>query len=125
MKLLAAVALGGACGAVARYGVFLLASHLLGTQFPYGTLLVNVIGSFIMGVLVELMALSVSLSAELRLLLTTGILGAFTTFSTFSLDVAVLYERGKLLLCAVYIVLSLSLSIGALFAGLQLVRRCL
>ena len=83
MKLLAAVALGGACGAVARYGVFLLSSHFFGSQFPYGTLSVNVIGSFLMGILVDLMALRLALSDELRLLLTTGVLGAFTTFSTF------------------------------------------
>ena len=76
-----------------------------------------------MGVLVETMALVWSTSTEMRLFLTTGILGAFTTFSTFSLDFAVLYERRAFLLCALYTVASFALSVSALFAGLHLVRR--
>jgi len=118
-----AVAVGGAIGASARYGVYLLSSHYLGTQFPHATILVNIIGSFVMGILIELSALNWTISSELRLFLLVGILGAFTTFSTFSLDFAMLYERGRLFLAALYLTLSVIGSIGALFMGLALVRR--
>ena len=96
MKELLLVAGGGALGAVARYLVYILAGQLLGTGFPFGTLIVNIAGSFAMGVLVEGMALAWTVGPATRLLLAVGVLGAFTTFSTFSLDVAVLYERGRL-----------------------------
>lgn len=120
-----AVAAGGVVGAVARYFVYVATGHLLGHGFPYATLIVNIVGSFAMGVVVETMALVWSTSTEMRLFLTTGILGAFTTFSTFSLDFAVLYERRAFVLCALYTVASFTLSVGALFAGLHLVRRLL
>ena len=120
---LQAVAAGGVTGAVARYLVYVAVGHLLGSGFPYATLIVNVVGSFAMGVLVETMALVWSTSTEMRLFLTTGILGAFTTFSTFSLDFAVLFERRAFALCALYTIASFALSVGALFAGLHLVRR--
>jgi CrcB protein len=125
MKEILAVALGGVIGAVARYLVYVAAGHLLGTSFPYGTLFVNVVGSFAMGVLVETWALVWSTSTAMRLLLATGILGAFTTFSSFSLDFAVLFERRAYGLCAIYTIASFVLSVGALFAGLHLVRRVL
>jgi CrcB protein len=120
---LAAVAAGGVTGAVARYLVYVAVAHLLGPGFPYATLIVNIVGSFAMGVLVETMALVWNTSTEMRLFLTTGILGAFTTFSTFSLDFAVLYERREFTLCALYTIASFVLSVGALFAGLYVVRR--
>ncbi len=122
---LQAVAAGGIVGAVARYLVYVAVGQLLGTDFPYATLIVNVVGSFAMGVLVETMALVWSTSTEMRLFLTTGMLGAFTTFSTFSLDFAVLYERRDFALCAFYTIASFLLSVGALFAGLHLMRRLL
>ncbi|MFO1351368.1 MAG: fluoride efflux transporter CrcB [Gammaproteobacteria bacterium] len=125
MKGFAAVAFGGALGASARYVVYLLAGHYLGGQFPYATVIVNVIGSFIMGVLIELMALKWSVTAEMRLFLTTGILGGFTTFSAFSLDAVVLFERGRLGLSIFYVAASVILSITALFLGLGLMRRVL
>jgi CrcB protein len=124
MKEILAVALGGVIGAVARYLVYVAAGHLLGTGFPYGTLFVNVVGSFAMGVLVETWALVWSTSTAMRLLLATGILGAFTTFSS-SLDFAVLFERRAYGLCAIYTIASFVLSVGALFAGLHLMRRVL
>ena len=96
MKELLTVAAGGAFGAVARYLVYVLAGQLLGSGFPFGTLIVNVVGSFCMGVLVEGMALAWTISPETRLFLAVGVLGAFTTFSAVSLDVAVLYERGRM-----------------------------
>jgi CrcB protein len=125
MKSLLVVAGGGAIGAVARYLVYIVAGHVFGTQFPYGTLIVNILGSFIMGALTETMALVWSASNEMRLFLAVGFLGAFTTFSSFSLDFAVLYERGQLLLCTVYVGVSVVCSIGALFAGMLLFRRLL
>jgi CrcB protein len=125
MKELVVVAVGGALGAVSRYVVYVLAGLLLGTGFPYGTLIVNIVGSFVMGVLVEGMALAWTIPEQARLFLIVGILGAFTTFSTFSLDVAVLYERGRLELTAFYIMASVVCSVGALFAGLYVVRRVL
>lgn len=125
MKSLAIVALGGALGATARYLVIHLSTYLLGHQFPYGTLIVNILGSFIMGILIETMALVWSASSEMRLFLSVGILGAFTTFSSFSLDVAVLYERGRLLVALWYVLSSVAFSICALFAGLALMRRIL
>jgi CrcB protein len=123
MSKLLAVAAGGVVGAVARYLVYIAVGHLLGMGFPYATLIVNIVGSFVMGVLIELMALVWSTSMEMRLFLTTGILGAFTTFSSFSLDFAVLYERRAFALCALYTLASFALSVGALFAGLHVVRR--
>jgi fluoride exporter len=125
MSEVLAVAGGGVVGAVARYLVYVAVGQLLGADFPYATLLVNVVGSFVMGVLVETMALVWSTSTEMRLFLTTGFLGAFTTFSTFSLDVAVLYERRAFALCALYTIASFVLSVGALFAGLRVMRRLL
>lgn len=125
MKSLAAVALGGALGATARYLSISASAHFFGHQFPYGTLLVNIIGSFIMGILVETMALVWTAGVETRLFLLVGVLGAFTTFSSFSLDVAVLFERGRVLATAMYITFSVVLSIAALFAGMVLIRRLL
>ena len=125
VNALLAVAAGGVVGAVARYLVYVATGHLLGHGFPYATLIVNVVGSFAMGVLVETMALVWSTSTEMRLFLSTGILGAFTTFSTFSLDFATLYERREFELCALYTIASFVLSVSALFAGLHLMRRLL
>ena len=116
------ICLGGAIGTGARY---LLSGWLLrvaGPGFPYGTLAVNVAGSLIMGVLIELSALVWSPSPELRALLTVGVLGGYTTFSTFSLDVAFLMQRGDTAAAAIYVVVSVLLSVGALFAGLHIIR---
>jgi CrcB protein len=93
LPALLAVAAGGVTGAVARYLVYVLVAHLLGVGFPYATLIVNVVGSFAMGALVETMAQVWSTSTEMRLFLTTGELGAYTTFSTYSMDFVVLFER--------------------------------
>lgn len=125
MKLILAIAAGGAFGAVARHFVAAQAAAWFGSAFPIGTLTVNVLGSFIMGVLIETMALSWSVSNELRGFLTVGALGAFTTFSTFSLDVVVLIERGETLSAVAYIAASVALSIGALFLGLTVMRAVL
>lgn len=122
MKIILAIAAGGAFGAVARHFVNNQITHWLGDGFPWGILVANVAGSFAMGVLAESMALFWSPSQELRAFLIVGGLGAFTTFSTFSLQVALLYERGQMMLAAGYIISSVTLAVGGLFAGLALVR---
>jgi CrcB protein len=116
------VFLGGGIGAALRHGVNLGATRFFGTNFPCGTLTVNVVGSLIMGVLAAWFAFKGDATQHWRLFLTTGVLGGFTTFSSFSLDVAVLYERGALGLAAAYVLLSLILSVLGLFFGLALVR---
>jgi CrcB protein len=116
------VFIGGGTGAALRHGFNLAFARLLGTAFPYATLWENVSGSTVMGLLVALFAFKSGIPQHWQLFLTTGILGGYTTFSTFSLDVAVLYERGQIGLAALYVMLSVALSIGGLFAGLTLVR---
>ncbi len=122
MGLYLSVALGGALGACARYGAGTLMLRLMGPGYPYGTLFVNIFGSFLMGLLIEYMALKWSPSPEMRSFLVTGFLGAFTTFSTFSLDVALQVQRGEYLAAGGYILLSVFLSIVGLFVGLHLMR---
>ena len=95
----------------------------MGTGWPYGTFTVNVVGSFAMGLIAGYFALRGSASQRWLLFLTTGILGGFTTFSAFSLDAVVLFERGRLDATATYLLGSVALSIGALFLGLAIVRR--
>ena len=123
MNHLLIVAAGGAVGASLRHLTGLAAMRLLGIGFPWGTLTVNLVGSFIMGVFVEWLARRAGASPELRLFVATGLLGGFTTFSAFSLDVAVLWERGEGLLAASYVLFSVCGAIAALFAGLYLVRH--
>lgn len=129
MMTVLAVAAGGAIGAAGRYALTGWAERLLsawlGGGVPYGTLAVNVIGSFLLGVLVELLALGISVSPELRALLVIGVLGGFTTFSAFSMDTVLLLERGELGRAALYVLLSVGLSVGGLFAGLRLMRLVL
>ena len=116
------VFVGGGIGAALRHGFNLAFARLFGTAFPYATLFENVSGSIVMGVLVALFAFRGGIPHHWQLFLTTGILGGYTTFSTFSLDVAALYERGEIGLAALYVLLSVVLSIGGLFGGLALVR---
>ena len=119
------VAVGGAVGSMLRYATTLGATRLLGPGFPWGTLIVNVVGSFVIGVFVETIARRFDASEPVRLLLVTGFLGGFTTFSSFSLDAAALLERGAGLLAFAYVGASLLLSLGAVFAGLVLTRAVL
>ena len=120
--MVAAVAVGGAVGSVARYGTMIWVGRLLGTGFPYGTLAVNVIGGFVMGVLIELMALIWSPSEATRAFLAVGVLGGYTTFSTFSLDVWLLLDKGLHGPAILYIAASVILSVAALVAGLYITR---
>lgn len=125
MNMILAIAAGGALGAVLRHYVGLVTLSVAGNNFPWGTLGVNVIGSFAMGVLITYFAISWNPSPEIRGFLTVGLLGAFTTFSTFSLDVATLWERGAALAAMGYIMASVVLSIAALFAGMLIIRQVL
>ena len=125
MNMLLAVACGGALGAISR--------HLISSQFlrwadggfPWGTLIVNIAGSFFLGLLVEYLAQHWSAPQEIRGFLIVGMLGGFTTFSAFSLDAVLLLERGSLGPAFAYICGSVLLSIGGLFAGLLLFRQVL
>ncbi|MGV6872413.1 fluoride efflux transporter CrcB [Pseudochelatococcus sp. B33] len=114
--------IGSGIGGMARHGVGLLALRLFGSHFPVGTLFINIVGSLVMGIVAEYWALKSGLPQPARLFLTTGVIGGFTTFSAFSLETALLWERGQSLLAAVYVTASVVLSIGALFGGLGLVR---
>lgn len=119
------VFLGGGFGSAARHGFGLLAMRLIGTGYPVGTFAINLLGSFLMGVVAEYFALKGGLSQQLRLFLTTGIIGGFTTFSTFSLEAALLYERGETAAAFAYVLGSVVLGISALILGLATVRYLL
>ena len=119
------VALGGAIGASGRFFVTSWVTRTVGHGFPWGTVSVNVIGSFLMGAIISLMALKMNVSNEIRSFLTIGLLGGFTTFSAFSLDFATLVDRKEILSALGYAAGSVSLSILAVFAGLYFVRTVL
>ena len=119
---LMAVALGGALGALGRYGVNGLVYPVMGDRFPLGTLVVNVAGSMIMGVLYVLIIEKAALPAELRNLLMVGFLGAFTTFSTFSLDALALWQNGHLLLGLFYVLATLILCLAGIALAIFLTR---
>jgi len=112
---------GGAIGSAARYGVGKLTLASLGPNYPWGTLAVNLIGGFLMGVLAGILARTGG-SEHTRLLLGVGVLGGFTTFSAFSLDTVLMIERGQLGIALAYALISVIGSILALFAGLHLIR---
>jgi len=116
------VAAGGAIGASARYLTGIGAGRLLGLDFPFGTLIVNVSGCFIMGLLIGAMALFWSVGNDLRAFLTVGILGGYTTFSAFSSDILLLVERHDYSGAAIYLTASVGLSLAAVFLGVALMR---
>ncbi len=116
------VFLGAGIGGALRHGVNVAALRLVGAGFPWGTLAVNIAGSFVMGLVAEYFALKSGLPQHWRLFLTTGILGGFTTFSAFSLETALLYERGELLAAGLYMLGSAVLAVLGLFAGLYVIR---
>ena len=122
MNMLVAIALGGATGALGRYFVSQQMTQWLGLGFPWGTFTVNIAGSFVLGLLAETFALAADASPALRGFLVVGMLGSFTTFSTFSLDVALLFQRDRIDLAALYIAGSVVLAIIGLYAGLKLAR---
>jgi CrcB protein len=118
------VFLGAGLGGALRHGVNVGCARFCGPAFPWGTLTVNIVGSFVMGALAGWLAFKAEhgWSQPLRLFLSTGVLGGFTTFSAFSLDAVLLWERGQAGLAAAYVAASVLLSIAGLMAGLALVR---
>src|SRR3981189_2958206 len=114
---------GGGIGSTLRHIVNVVCPRFRGTNFPYHTFIINISGSTIMGLIAGYLAFRGDASQSWRLFLMTGILGGYTTFSAFSLDTAILYERGEIGLAALYVVGSVVLSIAGLFAGLALVRH--
>lgn len=119
MKIIISIALAGALGAVLRYAVV----SMVGARFfPFGTLSVNVLGSFLMGLAYVVIVEKALTSPDLKHLLMTGALGAFTTFSAFSLETWDLFEKGEITLALLYILASVILSIGALWLGISVTR---
>jgi CrcB protein len=116
------VFIGAGIGGALRHGVNVGAAKLFGFGFPFGTLIVNVVGSFAMGLLAGYFIYRPGISQHVRLFLTTGILGGFTTFSSFSLDAALLVERHAYALAAGYVVGSIAAGLSALFFGLAVFR---
>ena len=117
------VFLGGGLGSACRQGVNVLAAQLVGTRYPIGTFAINVLGSLLIGVLAEWFALRSQLSPNLRLFLITGILGGFTTFSAFSLEVGLLHERGDTAVAALYAIASVVCAVSAMFGGMYAIRQ--
>ena len=116
------IALGGALGSMARYATGVYVGRWLGTTFPWGTLLINIFGSFLIGVFAESFALRWDTSQTTRAFLIVGICGGYTTFSTFSLDIVTLINRGEVLAAGAYIVASVTLGLLALYGGLHAMR---
>jgi CrcB protein len=117
------VFVGGGLGATLRHFVNVTCARGLGTAFPYGTFFINITGSTVMGLIAGYLAFKGEASQPWRLFVMTGILGGYTTFSAFSLDTALLYERGEIGLALFYVLGSVIFSIAGLFAGLALVRH--
>ena len=117
------VFIGGGLGSSLRHTINVLCARAFGTAFPYHTFIINITGSIIMGLIAGYLALKGEASQPWRLFLMTGVLGGYTTFSAFSLDTALLYERGEVGLALLYVLGSVALSILGLFAGLALVRH--
>lgn len=117
------VGLGGAIGSIARYGTGVLVGRLWSTSFPLATMLVNITGSLIMGLFIGYLARTTpAWQADARLFVAVGILGGFTTLSSFSLDTVVLIERGEITQAAFYVLGSIVISVLALFGGLLIMR---
>ena len=125
LNMYLAVAAGGALGSVGRYIFVEQAARMMGVGFPLGTLGVNVIGSLLMGLAAGVYAARAPMPPELQAFVSVGVLGGFTTFSAFSLDVVSLYERGQWVLAVAYGAASFGLSVGALLIGLTIMRRLL
>ncbi|QYJ77090.1 fluoride efflux transporter CrcB [Shewanella sp. FJAT-52076] len=114
------IAAGGAIGAVLRYSISILALQLFGTGFPFGTLIVNVAGSFLMGCIYALAELS-HISPEWKALIGVGLLGALTTFSTFSNETLLLLQQGELVKASLNVLLNLILCLTVVYLGQQLI----
>ena len=116
------VFIGGVLGSLARYALSVLGMRLLGQGFPWATLFINIAGSALMGALTGWLVVQGNAPASLRIFVATGLLGGFTTFSTFSLETVLLYERGQLGLAVAYVAASVVIGIGALVLAMKLAR---
>lgn len=125
ISVLLFIALGGAVGAVGRFSVMSVVGHFVRMNFPWATLAVNILGAFILGSVIELSALVWSPTPEIRAMVVVGMLGAFTTFSTFSMDLYFLLNRGAFVGAALYATVSVLVSLTAFWAGLQAFRAIL
>lgn len=125
MQMILAIALGGAIGAVARHVLAGAITRWFGSGFPLGIMVVNILGSFLMGVLITALATRFEASPEMRGFLAVGLLGGFTTFSTFSLETVLLMERGEFIQVALYILGSVLLAVLGLMAGMWFARTLL
>lgn len=123
MNAFLTVFLGAGIGGALRHGVNLIALKMLGPGLPIGTLVINIAGSFAMGLLIEWFALKADPGQTWRLFLTTGLLGGFTTFSAFSLETALMIERGAAVMAGLYALTSVVASVAGLFLGLLLIRQ--
>lgn len=119
-----AVFVGAGLGGMLRHGVSSASLALFGPAFPYGTLLVNIIGGLLAGSIAELLLIKGVSNQEFRLFLTTGFLGGFTTFSAFSLEAALMWQRSDYVMLGMYVTASVLLSIAALFVGMAGARAC-
>lgn len=117
------VFVGGGLGATLRHAINLLCARAFGTGFPYGTFIINITGSLVMGLIAGYLAFKGEATQAWRLFIMTGILGGYTTFSAFSLDAALLYERGEMGMALAYVLGSVLLAIAGLFAGLAVMRH--
>ncbi len=119
MKIYLIVAAGGALGAMARYGTDSMVGRWTGLGFPWGTVTVNLVGSLVLGLLIGAAVHGLHLGQEMRALVVTGFLGAFTTFSTFSLNTVTLLERGDTGVALGYVLGSVVFGVGLFFIGLR------
>lgn len=125
IQMMLFVGLGGAMGAVGRFVVMSAVGHVTHGGFPWSTLTVNVVGALVLGSVLELSALAWSPSPEIRAMVVVGVLGSFTTFSTFSMDLYYLMDRGAIVNAAAYAVGSVLLCLVAFWAGMSLFRMIL
>ena len=123
MQAYLVVLLGAGIGGMLRHGVNVAFMRTLGAGFPFSTMAINIVGSLCMGLFVGWFALKADPGMHWKLFLTTGVLGGFTTFSAFSLDAALLYQRGQIGLAAIYVGVSVIAALGGLFAGMSVVRH--
>ncbi len=117
------VFIGGGLGATLRHAINVGCARACGTHFPYGTFVINITGSLVMGLIAGYLAFKGEAAQPWRLFIMTGVLGGYTTFSAFSLDAVLLYERGEFDLAAFYVLGSVAIAIGGLIAGLALMRH--
>ncbi|MDG2187067.1 MAG: fluoride efflux transporter CrcB [Hyphomicrobiales bacterium] len=113
------VGFGGFLGSILRYLIYLFSNNILGSQYPFSTIIINVLGCFLIGVIFQVFNEAITISENLKLFLTIGFLGGFTTFSTFSIDAFLIYQNNSKLVAMCYILLTLFLSLSAMLIGMM------